>query len=67
MDADRAYGLLLGLAVGDALGAPVEFEPPAAIRDSGGRSRWTTMLTPSEPSLALSPERCGEHPLSPTR
>lgn len=29
---DRARGVLVGLAVGDALGAPVEFEPPAAIR-----------------------------------
>ena len=30
---DRAVGLLVGLAVGDALGAPVEFQPPAAIAD----------------------------------
>jgi ADP-ribosylglycohydrolase len=30
--ADRARGVLVGMAVGDALGAPVEFEPPDAIR-----------------------------------
>lgn len=29
--ADRARGVLVGLAVGDALGAPVEFDPPEAI------------------------------------
>ena len=31
MDADRAEGVLLGLACGDALGRPVEFETPARI------------------------------------
>ena len=28
---DRARGMLVGLAVGDALGAPVEFLPASAI------------------------------------
>ncbi len=28
---DRALGVLIGLAIGDAVGAPVEFQPPAAI------------------------------------
>jgi ADP-ribosyl-[dinitrogen reductase] hydrolase len=31
MDGDRAEGVLLGLACGDALGRPVEFETPARI------------------------------------
>jgi ADP-ribosyl-[dinitrogen reductase] hydrolase len=31
MEADRAEGILLGLACGDALGRPVEFETPARI------------------------------------
>ena len=31
MDRDRAEGVLLGLACGDALGRPVEFETPARI------------------------------------
>jgi ADP-ribosyl-[dinitrogen reductase] hydrolase len=31
MDIDRAEGVLLGLACGDALGRPVEFETPARI------------------------------------
>jgi ADP-ribosyl-[dinitrogen reductase] hydrolase len=31
MDVDRAEGVLLGLACGDALGRPVEFETPARI------------------------------------
>ncbi len=30
---DRALGVLIGLAIGDAVGAPVEFQPPAAIAD----------------------------------
>jgi ADP-ribosyl-[dinitrogen reductase] hydrolase len=36
-DADRAAGALLGLACGDALGRPVEFETPASIECEHGR------------------------------
>ena len=36
MDEDRAHGVLLGLACGDALGRPVEFEPAAAIERRHG-------------------------------
>jgi ADP-ribosyl-[dinitrogen reductase] hydrolase len=34
---DRANGVLLGLACGDALGRPVEFKPPHRIADQHGR------------------------------
>jgi ADP-ribosyl-[dinitrogen reductase] hydrolase len=37
MDRDRARGVLLGLACGDALGRPVEFDPAAAIEAEHGR------------------------------
>ena len=37
MDADRACGVLLGLACGDALGRPVEFASPAKIKADHGR------------------------------
>lgn len=37
MDADRARGILLGLACGDALGRPVEFSSASAIRSEHGR------------------------------
>jgi ADP-ribosyl-[dinitrogen reductase] hydrolase len=36
MDVDRAEGVLLGLACGDALGRPVEFRSPAAIEHEHG-------------------------------
>ncbi len=48
--ADRARGVMVGLAIGDAFGAPVEFDPPQAIagrRDElrllpgGGTFGWT--------------------------
>lgn len=39
---DRARGVLLGLACGDALGRPVEFKPPARIQRKHGTV--TTML-----------------------
>lgn len=41
MDRNRARGLLVGLAIGDALGAPVEFEAPAAI---AGKREWLFSL-----------------------
>jgi ADP-ribosyl-[dinitrogen reductase] hydrolase len=31
IDRDRQRGALIGLAVGDALGAPVEFQPPQSF------------------------------------
>lgn len=37
MDADRAEGVLLGLACGDALGRPVEFKSPPEIESKYGR------------------------------
>ncbi|SEW00759.1 ADP-ribosylglycohydrolase family protein [Halobacterium jilantaiense] len=37
MDSDRARGVLLGLACGDALGRPVEFSSPAQIEAEHGR------------------------------
>jgi ADP-ribosyl-[dinitrogen reductase] hydrolase len=37
MDDDRAAGVLLGLACGDALGRPVEFETPARILAQYGK------------------------------
>jgi len=37
MDRDRARGVLLGLACGDALGRPVEFSTPARIEATYGR------------------------------
>jgi len=37
MDLDRARGALLGLACGDALGRPVEFQSAAAIQREHGR------------------------------
>jgi ADP-ribosyl-[dinitrogen reductase] hydrolase len=36
-ESDRAAGVLLGLACGDALGRPVEFETPASIEREYGR------------------------------
>jgi len=36
IDRDRQRGMLLGLAIGDALGAPVEFEPPGAFEPVTG-------------------------------
>lgn len=37
MDPDRARGVLLGLACGDALGRPVEFRSASAISAEHGR------------------------------
>ncbi|MFY4815457.1 ADP-ribosylglycohydrolase family protein [Haloarcula sp. AONF1] len=37
MDSDRARGVLLGLACGDALGRPVEFQSASAIQRAHGR------------------------------
>ncbi|WP_049908768.1 ADP-ribosylglycohydrolase family protein [Halorubrum distributum] len=37
MDSDRARGVLLGLACGDALGRPVEFQSASAIQREHGR------------------------------
>ncbi|QKG93488.1 ADP-ribosylglycohydrolase family protein [Halorubrum salinarum] len=37
MDSDRARGVLLGLACGDALGRPVEFQSASEIRREHGR------------------------------
>ncbi|WP_227134767.1 ADP-ribosylglycohydrolase family protein [Halorubellus salinus] len=37
MDSDGARGVLLGLACGDALGRPVEFDTPETIRAEHGR------------------------------
>ena len=37
MSSSRGAGVLLGLACGDALGRPLEFESPAAIRSKHGR------------------------------
>jgi ADP-ribosyl-[dinitrogen reductase] hydrolase len=37
MDSDRARGVLLGLACGDALGRPVEFSSAAQIESEHGR------------------------------
>jgi len=42
MDSDRARGVLLGLACGDALGRPVEFNSASAI--SAEHSRLTEMV-----------------------
>lgn len=33
---DRVIGALVGLAVGDALGAPIEFAPRDAVREVTG-------------------------------
>lgn len=35
MDVDRVEGVLLGLACGDALGRPVEFNSAVAFEDEG--------------------------------
>ncbi|NIS63715.1 MAG: hypothetical protein GTO05_00950, partial [Gemmatimonadales bacterium] len=48
---DRYRGCLLGLAVGDALGAPVEFLTDTAIRDRYGRDGITD-LVPWDPHAA---------------
>ena len=37
MDRDHACGVLFGLACGDALGRPVEFDSAAAIKAEHGR------------------------------
>ena len=37
MNQDQARGTLLGLAVGDALGAPLEFSSPAIAAAAAGR------------------------------
>ena len=37
MDSDRARGVLLGLACGDALGRPVEFKSASAISAEHGQ------------------------------
>src|SRR5688500_3385360 len=59
---DRARGLLVGLAVGDALGAPVEFESPAQIagrRDElfampgGGGFNWAPGEFTDDTQMAL--------------
>jgi ADP-ribosylglycohydrolase len=59
---DRARGALVGLAVGDALGAPVEFDPPAAIagrRDElfsmpgGGNFGWAPGEFTDDTQMAL--------------
>jgi ADP-ribosylglycohydrolase len=55
---DRFYGALLGLAVGDALGAPVEFKPPGSFEPvtdfaSGGPHNLKTGEWTDDTSLAL--------------
>lgn len=59
---DRARGVLVGLAVGDALGAPVEFEPPERIagrRDElfampgGGSFEWAPGEFTDDTQMAL--------------
>ncbi|MDI6644233.1 MAG: ADP-ribosylglycohydrolase family protein [Methanobacteriaceae archaeon] len=55
---DRIHGCLLGLAIGDAMGAPVEFKPPGTFEPvTGYRSSPVHKLNPGEwtddTSLAL--------------
>ena len=59
---DRARGLLVGLAIGDAIGAPVEFDPPASIagrRDElfampgGGSFDWAPGEFTDDSQMAL--------------
>lgn len=55
---DRFYGALLGLAVGDALGAPVEFKPPGSFKPvtdfaSGGPHNLKAGEWTDDTSLAL--------------
>lgn len=47
VDFDRAYGAILGQAVGDALGAPTEGMSRAAIRDAYG---WVEDFVAEEPA-----------------
>jgi ADP-ribosylglycohydrolase len=49
VDADRARGALLGLAVGDALGAPLEFSSPATASAAAVRGLEMTVGGPWEP------------------
>ena len=68
---DRARGALLGLAVGDALGAPAENMKPSEIRAAGAASRDTWPSIPrarTTPSTRSSPACCwpGTAPRSPS-
>ncbi|WP_218644654.1 ADP-ribosylglycohydrolase family protein [Natronomonas gomsonensis] len=44
MDLDRARGVLLGLACGDALGWPVEFASTSAISAEHGRLNFDDLM-----------------------
>ncbi|MCR4434804.1 MAG: ADP-ribosylglycohydrolase family protein [Clostridiales bacterium] len=47
---DRAYGCLVGAAIGDAMGMPASFMPPAQIKEVYGRI--TDFLKPAEEQTA---------------
>ena len=60
MKQDRYRGSILGLAAGDALGAPVEFKRPGSFKPvsgmtSGGAFGLTAGQWTDDPSLALCP------------
>ena len=72
---DRAVGVLIGTAAGDALGAPYEFHPPLtpeqAVEMIGGgtfgweRGEWTddtSMAVGDRPDRAVGPEH-GDRPV----
>jgi ADP-ribosylglycohydrolase len=49
IDRDRQRGMLLGLAIGDALGAAIEFKPPGTFREvTGFRAGGPHGLEPGE-------------------
>ena len=55
---DRLRGMLLGLAIGDALGAPVEFMPPGSFEPvtdlrAGGPHRLPAGYWTDDTSMAL--------------
>lgn len=62
MEPDRVHGVLVGLALGDALGAPVEFDSPASIGDrraelfelpGGGTFAWEPGEFTDDTQMAL--------------
>ena len=56
MNSDRARGILLGLACGDALGRPIEFSSASAIAAEYGKLDEMALLKSSASDI-FSPSR----------
>lgn len=64
----RCHGLLLGSAVGDALGGPVEFQPPSSVAHLTANCReWPAEQRLTRPLIAELAAQVRLHPYAPQR